>query len=91
MPSAARALSEVALEIQFRDGRVPTLVARRRAEAGPSGARPASRGACCRPGGEAPIRRLLQVMARLRAIPSAAVRGTSSRISRASPCTIEEA
>jgi exodeoxyribonuclease VII large subunit len=28
VPSAARALSEVALEIQFRDGRVPTLVAR---------------------------------------------------------------
>jgi exodeoxyribonuclease VII large subunit len=28
VPSAARALAEIALEIQFRDGRVPTLVAR---------------------------------------------------------------
>jgi exodeoxyribonuclease VII large subunit len=39
VPSAARALSQVALEIQFRDGRVPTLVARagapRQARPGP--------------------------------------------------------
>ena len=39
VPSAARALTEVALEIQFRDGRVPTLVARsgapRQARPGP--------------------------------------------------------
>ena len=40
VPSAARALTEVALEIQFRDGRVPTLVARAGA---PKQARPGPR------------------------------------------------
>lgn len=35
VPSAARARSETALEIQFHDGRVPTLVARKQARPGP--------------------------------------------------------
>ena len=61
-PSAMRARGETALEIQFHDGRVPTLVARgRRAEAGPSGPRAAgdAEAPAVSPDGEPPIERLL--------------------------------
>ena len=93
VPSAVRARAEAALEIQFQDGRVPTLVARGRTpkQARPIGLRPASRAAAVIPEHRSPIERLLWVMARLRDPERGCPWDLEQDFATIAPYTIEEA
>ena len=89
--SAMRARGESALEIQFHDGRVPTLVARGAAKQARRSAAAERRGASCDPKDRPSIERLLWVMARLRDPQGGCPWDLEQDFASIAPYTIEEA